>query len=347
MSTQFRVGITRDFLDGDGNLVFKDIGLHLLEQQPQVEVEFLKEFHLHVPPEQIQDFDALIVLKPHFTRDTFRGAERLTTIARFGVGYDRIDVDACTDANVLLFITPDGVRYPMAESVLTWLLMLCKHALQKDRLLRAGEWNPTAHMGICLRNRVLGLVGFGNIAREVVRLASPFGPRIIASDPYIDAAQASALGAEAVTLEQLLAQSDFVSIHCPLSSATRGLIGKPELELMKEEAYLINTARGPIVDERALIRALQSGQIAGAALDVFEQEPISPDNPLLQMDNVLLAPHAIGWSDELMLGNGTECCTGILKVMQGETPNHVVNTNVLQRPMLQAKLRFYRERFGV
>jgi len=347
MSEKFHVGLTRDFLDDKGNLCYKDIGLKLLYDNPHVEVDFLEEYQSVATPEQIQDYDAVIVLKPRFTRETFEGVERLAVIGRFGVGYDSIDVQACTDANVILFITPEGVRYSMAESVVTFILMLSKRALIKDQLVRSGQWDERSqYMGICLEHRTLGLIGLGNIGREVVRLLAPFRMNIVTFDPYVDEEQARALGVKPVSLNVLLQESDFVSINCPLTDETRGLIGESELHLMKSSAYLINTARGPIVNEQAIIKALQENWITGAALDVFEQEPIAPDNPLLKLDNVVLAPHAIGWTDEMFLGNGTWDCLGVLNVMRGELPNSVVNRDVLDKPGLQQKLQSYQERFG-
>ena len=347
MSEKFRVGLTRDFLDDTGKLCYKDIGLKLLYDNPHVEVEFFEEYKSVVTPEQICDYDAAIVLKPRFTRETFEGVERFTVIGRFGVGYDSIDVPACTEANVILFITPEGVRYSMAESVVTFLLMLSKRAMIKDGLVRSGRWDDRSeYMGICLENRTLGLIGLGNIGRDVVRLLAPFRMNIVTFDPYIDEEQARALDVKPVSLDVLLQESDFVSVNCPLNDETRGLIGERELNLMKSSAYLINTARGPIVDERAITKALQENWIAGAALDVFEQEPIASDNPLLKLDNVVLAPHAIGWTDEMFLGSGTWDCLGVLKVMCGEVPDSVVNRDVLEKPGLQRKLQSYRERFG-
>lgn len=347
MTEKFRVGLTRDFLDDKGNLAYKDIGLKLLYDNPHVEVEFFEEYQPIATAEQIRDYDAVIVLKPRFTKATFEGVERLTAIGRFGVGYDSIDVQACIDANVILFITPEGVKYSMAESVVTWMLMLSKRAMIKDQLVRSGRWDDRSqYMGTCLENRTLGLIGLGNIGREVVRLLAPFRMNIITFDPYINEEQARTLGVKLVSFDVLLQESDFVSVNCPLNEETRGLIGERELRLMKPSAYLINTARGPIVNERAIIKALQENWIAGAALDVLEQEPVNPDNPLLELDNVVLAPHAIGWTDEMFLGNGTWDCLGVLNVMSGEIPNSVVNRDVLDKPGLQLKLQHYREQFG-
>lgn len=188
------------------------------------------------------------------TRDTFsRGDHRLKVVARFGVGYDTIDVPACTANGVLLTIAPDGVRRPVAVNVITFVLALAQKLLVKDRLTRAGRWGEKLdHMGMGVTGRTLGAIGLGNIGAEVFRLAPAFGMRHIACDPYVAPETARALGVELVALDTLLATADFVCVMCPLNAETRGMIGARELALMKPTAYLINTARGPIVQERAL-----------------------------------------------------------------------------------------------
>jgi D-3-phosphoglycerate dehydrogenase len=272
MSETFRVGVTRDFLKPDGTPAFGDIGLDLLDRVPGVEWEYLAEDVREVPPEVAQAYDALIVLAPRVSAATVRGAERLALVARFGVGYDSVDVPACTANGVLLTITPDGVRRPMAASVLTFLLALTHKLLIKDRLTREGRWGEKLdHMGQGVTGRTLGIIGLGNIGREVARYAAPFGLHLLAFDPYLAPEQAAAAGAELVDLGTLLRRSDYVSVNCALTEQTRHLIGARELALMKPTAYLINTARGPIVDQRAQEAALAEGRIAGAGLDVFEE----------------------------------------------------------------------------
>jgi phosphoglycerate dehydrogenase-like enzyme len=266
-------------------------------------------------------------------------------LARFGVGYDTVDVGACTEHGVLLTITPDGVRRPVATSVLAFLLALSHKMFVKDRITREGRWGEKlAQMGVGLVGRTLGIVGFGNIGREVARLARPFDLRVIAADPYVTREQAAAAGGELVELDALLRAADFVSINCNLTDETRHLIDARRLALMKPTAYLINTARGPVVDEPALIAALRERRIAGAGIDVFEQEPPDPRNPLFALDNVILAPHAICWTDECFLNNGRSAIQSILDVAAGRLPRHIVNRAVVDSPRLKEKMRRHGER---
>jgi len=339
MPGRFRVGITRDFLTPDGGLAFRDIGLDLLDAAPEVAYEFFPEHRPEVTPEQIADYDAVIALGPRFGRETFASADRLLLIARFGVGYDRIDMPAATEASVAVTITPDGVRRPVASSVVAFVLALAHRMFDKDRLVRTGRSEEKMrYVGMGLTGRTLGLVGLGNIGREVFRLIRPFEMVHLAYDPYVTPEQAAEAGVEMVSLSDLLARSDFVSINCPLNEQTRGLIGEKELRLMKPTAYLVNTARGPIVDQAALTRALRERWIAGAALDVFDVEPPPPDDPLVTLDNVILAPHAICHTDECFRGNGAGACQAVLSVARGKVPSNVVNREVLERPGWRAKL---------
>jgi D-3-phosphoglycerate dehydrogenase len=341
----FHVGLTRDFLMANGSLAFGDIGLELLDRAPGVKWDFLAEDTRELGASQVRDYDAVLVLAPRVSAATLAGAERLTVLARFGVGYDTVDVGACTEHGVLLTITPDGVRRPVATSVLAFLLALSHKMFVKDRITREGRWGEKlAQMGVGLVGRTLGIVGFGNIGREVARLARPFDLRVIAADPYVTREQAAAAGGELVELDALLRAADFVSINCNLTDETRHLIDARRLALMKPTAYLINTARGPVVDEPALIAALRERRIAGAGIDVFEQEPPDPRNPLFALDNVILAPHAICWTDECFLNNGRSAIQSILDVAAGRLPRHIVNRAVVDSPRLKEKMRRHGER---
>lgn len=183
-----------------------------------------------------------------------------------------------------------------------------------------------------------GTVGFGNIGREVFHLAAPFEMRHIASDPYVTQIDPRETSVQLVNLETLLAESDFVAICSALTAETRGLINAKRIALMKSTAYLINVARGPIVDQQALINALRTGQIQGAGLDVFEKEPISPDDPLLTMDNVILAPHALCWTDQCFQRMGESACQSIVDIASGRIPKHVVNREVIETDSFRKKL---------
>ena len=335
----FRVGLTVDFLRPDGRQAFPDIDLSPLDRAEGVEWHCLTEGAAEVPAGAAADCDALLVLAPRISAATLEGAGRLAVVARIGVGYDSVDVDACTRAGVALTITPDGVRRPVASAAMAFLLALAHRLPVKDRLTREGRWaDRVDHMGLGLRGRTLGVVGLGNIGREVCRLCAPFEMTLLAADPFADGQAAAGLGARLVSLPDLLAGADFVLICCALTPETRHLIGAAELNRMKATAHLINVARGPIVDQAALTAALGQGAIAGAALDVFEEEPVDPRDPLLLLDNVILAPHSLAWTDESFRMMGESAFAGILAVSEGRAPGHVVNGEVLEAEPFRAKL---------
>jgi len=278
-------------------------------------------------PAQAARYDAVCAMLTRVTPASLAGPDRrLKLIARFGVGYDTIDVPACTAAGVLLTIAPDGVRRPVATSALTFVLMLAQKVLIKDRLTRSGRWSEKLdHIGTGLTGRTLGSIGLGNIGAELFRLARPLEMNGVAHDPVADPALAAELGVRLVDLETLFRESDFLSVNCPLNDATRGLVSARLLGLMKPSAYLINTARGPIVDERALHDALAGGRLAGAGLDVFDEEPTPVSNPLLQLDNVIVTPHGICFTDECMRRLAESAFRAVLDVAAGRTPPYVVN----------------------
>lgn len=327
----FRVGVTRDFLKPDGTPGFGDIGLSLLDEAG-VPWEYVPAA-AELPPELAGDFDGLLVLGPRVTAGTLAGVGRLRVVARFGVGYDNVDVPACTAAGVLLTITPEGVRRPVAVAAMTFVLALSHRLLVKDRLTREGRWaDKLNYNGQGVTGRTLGIVGFGNIGRELAALAAPFDMKVVAADPWASAAPP---GVRLVPLEELLREADYVCVCCALTAETRHLLNAERIALMKPTAYLVNVARGPIVDQTALTRALQEGRIAGAGLDVFDPEPVAPDDPLLALDNVILTPHAICWTDECFGLNGRSAVRSLLVVASGAVPTHVVNRDALAHPRLQ------------
>jgi D-3-phosphoglycerate dehydrogenase len=344
--TPFRVGLTRDFAPGGLLAGIADRAVaEVLEGVPNIEVAFLDEYKEVVTPDQILDFDGVITGEPLWPAESFRGVERLAGVAYWGVGYNDIDVAAATNADVMVSITTPAVRRPMAETFITFMLALSKNLLIKDRLTREDRADEkTGYNGILLRGRTIGLVGVGNIGSDLVPLLRPFEPaRLLAFDPYLAPERAAELGVELVDLETLLRQSDFVNVMCPLNDETRHMMGEAQFRMMKPTAYFINAARGGIVDQPALVRALREGWIKGAGLDVFEKEPPPPDEPLLTMDNVIVAAHCLGWTEELFHDNSVEDCKAMLKISQGRPPDYVVNPAVLERPGLQAKLRRFAE----
>jgi phosphoglycerate dehydrogenase-like enzyme len=348
MADKFRVALSGDFKKPDGSPTFPDFDLAPLQSAPGVEVVFLENAN-PLRSEQLADFDALILLQPRFARESIHPNGRLSVVARFGVGYDNVDVPACTDAGIPLVITPDGVRRPVAVSIITLMLALTGKLFIKDKLTRGGPetFNKRAeHMGVGLVGRTLGSIGIGNIGAELFRLAKPFDMKFIAHDPYADRNAAQELGIELVGLEDVFRRSDVLCVNCPLMPETRHLVNAERLALMKPTAYVINTARGPIVDQKALTRALTERRIAGAGLDVLESEPPDPDDPILTLDNVILAPHALCWTDQCFAGNGAADVKAVLDIQHGRVPRGVVNRAVLDQPRFKARLEAYRSRFG-
>jgi len=330
--SEFRVGITADVLGSGGEPIFGREVFGLFEAAG-IAWEFMTHAPDGVTAAQAARYDAICAMLTRVTAASLAGPDRrLKLIARFGVGYDTIDVPACTAAGVLLTIAPDGVRRPVATSALTFVLMLAQKVLIKDRLTRSGRWSEKLdHIGTGLTGRTLGSIGLGNIGAELFRLARPLEMNGIAHDPVADPALAAELGVRLVDLETLFRESDFLAVNCPLNEATRGLVSAPLLGLMKPSAYLINTARGPIVDERALHDALVAGRLAGAGLDVFEEEPTPASNPLLQLDNVIVTPHGICFTDECMRRLAESAFHAALDVAAGRTPPYVVNPQALGR----------------
>lgn len=339
MPRKFTVAFTADFSDATGKCKYQDIGLSLLDAEPQIIRRVFGDHRKTIGPDQLADVHGVVVLTPSVTAESISKADDLLVISRFGVGYDSVDVKACTAANVLVAITAGAVDYSVAEATLGWMIALTHHMRIKDTLVRTGQWEArNSHMGRELRDRTLGIIGFGGIARKLIELLRPFAMnQPLAFDPFISPEKAAQGGARLISLEQLLRESDFVSIHCPLTPTTRGLIGANELALMKRDACLINTARGGIVDESALYIALKEHRIAGAAIDCFAQEPLLAPHPLREFDNVLLAPHSICWTNEFFRDVGRAACQVMVDLSLGHRPRGILNPEVFESPAFQAK----------
>jgi phosphoglycerate dehydrogenase-like enzyme len=336
---QFYVAFTADFFDADGKPQFRDVGMSILTKKAGIAIVPMREFHPVVRPEQLQGIHAAVVMDVGVDRDSVSNSKDLLAIARFGVGYNDIDVEACTAADVVFFNAAGGVDRSLAEATVGWMIALGHHFRVKDMLVRTGQWNLAhRYVGLELRDRTFGSVGFGGIARATVKLLEGFGMhQPLAFDPYVDPVVTAQMGVRMVSLEELMRLADFVSIHCPLNSKTRDLIGAKELALMRPEAFLINTARGGIVNEDALFEALHDGRIAGAALDVFVGEPFDKPHRFGTLENVLLAPHAVGITHEIFRDIGKIACTGVADIASGQRPNHVINPEVFDRPGFQEK----------
>ncbi len=340
MSGNFRVGITRDVLDSRGEPAFGRTALQILDSAAGLDWEYLPSVVPAVDADHAARYDAIYVNMARVPAAAVTRADcRLRVVARHGVGYDAVDVAAMTRAGIVVTNTPSPMPRPVATTALTFLLALAGKLFLKDRLTRSGRWNERMdHMGLGLTGRTLGVIGAGRIGRELLRMARPFDLKLLATDPQVDAIQLGYVGARKVALQELLRQSDFVVVCCLLTPGTHHLIDAAALREMRPEAFLINVARGPVVDEAALIEALQQGRIAGAALDVFEQEPVDPANPLLAMDNVIVTPHSLCWTDECFHNMASTGLSSIVDALAGRRPQFVVNPEVLSHARVQAWL---------
>ena len=293
---------------------------------------------ISLPPVEVEDemiaktrdADALVVSSARVTRGVMSALEGLKVVVRTGVGYDVIDVPAATELGVIIVNIPDLWIREVANHALALLLAWNRGVLVMDRQVHAGVWSgrvPGSHTG-ALHGETVGIVGLGNIGSAFARRVAALETKLIACDPYVDDQRFAALGVERVTLGTLAERADYVSVHTLLNAETHHLIGETFFRRMKPTAILINTSRGPVVDEQALAHALRDKRLAGAALDVWEDEPIARDNPLLEMDNVIATPHAAYFSSAAVAQIPRRCGEEIARVLTGQRPLNVVNPEV-------------------
>ena len=341
MTAPFRVGLTRDILDTRGEPAFGRAALKHLDDAEGVEWDYLPEVVAELTPDHAAHYDAVYVNIARVPAAAVARPDcRLRVVARHGVGYDSVDVAAMTEAGIVVTNTPSPMPRPVATIALTFILALAGKLMLKDKLTRTGRWNERMdNMGLGLTGRTLGVIGAGRIGRELLRMARTFDLKLIAADPNVDTVELGYVGARKVDMDTLLATADFVVVACLLDPSTRHLVGAPQLAKMRPDAYFINVARGPIVDEPALIAALQAGKIAGAAVDVFEQEPVDPANPLLAMENVIVTPHSLCWTDECFHNMASTGLASIVDALAGKRPRFVVNPAVLDHPRVRAWLK--------
>lgn len=272
--------------------------------------------------------DALMVVGEPITARVIDALERCRVIARFGAGLDNVDVDAASRRRIQVTYVPGASAEEVSDHTLAMLLALARRLPGLDAAVRSGQWEIPAELPRFrrLRGQTLGVIGLGRIGSIVARKAKALGLITVVHDPYASAEALAAAGARAMELDELLAISDHVSLHTPLTPQTRHLIGERELALMKPSATLINVARGGVVDQAALTAALSSGRLAGAGLDVFEQEPPAKDEPLLSLHNVILTPHAAHHSKESMDDLRDSVISDVIAVLHGQPPRHPVNS---------------------
>jgi D-3-phosphoglycerate dehydrogenase / 2-oxoglutarate reductase len=266
-----------------------------------------------------RDADAILVTYAKLSGDLLRQLTKCKAIGRFGLGVDNIDLPAAKECGIAVNYVPDYCLREVSDHAMALLLALARKVTLANKLVQSGRWEVPPLVPLRrLEGQVLGLVGFGNIPRALAPKAKAFGLKVLAHDPYVAKQALDAAGVEGVSLDELLARSDFVSVHAPLLPATRGLMNAAAFAKVKKGAYLINTARGPLIDEPALIAALDSGQLGGAALDVVTTEPLAKDSPLIGRDNVILTPHTAFYSVEALEELQTKCASDVARVLSGE-----------------------------
>ena len=280
--------------------------------------------------EAVRGADAVLNCYTPIPADVTRSLQGCRIIARYGIGLDTIDLEAATETGIVVTNVPDYCIDEVSDHALALALALARGVVRLDRSVHTGSWSPMDAAPLHrLRGRALGLVGFGRIARALAAKASAIGFRVLAFDPYLSAEAIAEAGAEPCDLPTLLAGSDVVSLHAPLTPETRHLIGADELAQMREGALLVNTSRGPLIDLDALRSALGSGRIGGAALDVLENEPPAPDDPLLDRDDVILTPHAAFYSEESMAELQRKATEQVIEALAGRVPPYAVNAEEL------------------
>jgi D-3-phosphoglycerate dehydrogenase len=284
--------------------------------------------------EVARDADVVMIqsVRPLLDRSVIERLERCRCIVRVGIGYDSVDVAAATGQGIIVCNVPEYCVEEVADHALALLLASVRHVARQDRWIRAGRWDRTgARPARRLRGSVLGLVAFGRTARALAQKARGVGLSLLAFDPYVSQKVAGSYGVTLVELDELLRRSDLISVHAPLSEETQHLLGEREFALMKPGAVLVNTSRGPVVDEIALAKALCDGPLGAAGLDVFEREPLPSDSPLRDLDNVTLTPHVAAYAEESVGDLYRVACRIAVDVLQGRWPPSVVNPTVKAR----------------
>jgi len=274
----------------------------------------------------ISEYDAIIVRSgTKVTREVIESAKNLKIIGRAGVGVDNIDLDAATERGIIVVNAPGGNTVSAAEHTIGLLFAIARKIPQADRSVKEGKWERKKFMGVELRGKTIGIIGLGRVGYEVAKRARALEMEVLAYDPYISEERAKSVGAKLVSLEELLKKSDFITIHVPKTKETEDLISYKEFEMMKDGVYIINTARGGIVNEKALYDAIVKGKVAGAALDVYEKEPPDPNNPLLKLENVITTPHIGASTKEAQRSVGIMIAEDIIRFAKGLPVRNAVN----------------------
>lgn len=325
-STPWRLAVAAEGINETGRTIHGDIGLGSLAEHG-IDWSPIDVAQQELTAEALRGFDAVLLMgESPFGEEQLGEDTSIKHVARFGAGYDQVDLEACARRGIPVTNAPTGLRVPMAHAALTLLFALAHNLVPKSQLVRTGRWDQRAGLrGRGLASSTIGVVGLGGIGRETVRLLRGLGLEVIAYNRTPRPEFCAEQGIEQVELAELLRRSDFAILTVSSNAQTRHLIGARELEQLGADGHLINVARGAIVDERALIEALREGTIAGAALDVFETEPLPTSSPLLDLDNVLLTPHSLCWTADFTAATGAEALGEVIAVAEGREPAHRVN----------------------
>lgn len=307
----------------------------VLKKEPGVEVDVKTGLSLEELVNCIGDYNALLIRSDtKVTKEVIEAALNLQVIGRAGVGVDNVDIETATKKGIIVMNTPDGNTIATAEHTMALILSLSRNIPQAYTSVRSKEWNRKKYTGVELFEKTLGVIGLGRIGTEVAKRAQSFGMHIIGYDPYISKERVKSLGIELVALEELYKRSDYITLHVPKSAETKHMISKKEIELMKKSVHLINCARGGLIEEKALIEALQNGRIAGAALDVYEKEP-PEESPLFTMDNCVTVPHLGASTREASLNVGIAVANQVLEVLKGGAAKNAVNIPQIDGELLK------------
>lgn len=300
-------------------------GIEVFKQDPEIEVDVKLNLSEAEICEIIFDYHAVVVRsQTKITKKILEAGRQLKVVGRAGVGIDNIDVEAATLRGIVVVNTPDGNTISAAEHTLAMMLALARHIPQADQSLRRGEWQRSKFIGVELRNKTLGIIGYGKIGSEVGKRSKVFGMEILVYDPYINHEVAERAGVKPVSLDVLLSESDFITVHMPLTSETKHLICAQQFKKMKDGVRILNVARGGIIDETALYQAIVAQKVAGAALDVYEKEP-QTKSPLFDLPEVIVTPHLGASTEEAQVNVAIDVAREILRVLRGEPVQNAVN----------------------
>jgi phosphoglycerate dehydrogenase-like enzyme len=340
--SRFHVGLSAALFGADGTPCFDPNILNRLFEREDIQTSIMPADKTEITAEDAADFDAVYLMLERISAGKISAhaadnARRLRLVARHGVGFDSVDVAGLCDMGIMVTNTPDAVRRPVATMALTMMLAVQHRLIEKHNLTRAGRWAENADfMGTGLTGKVLGVLGAGSIGSEILRMAAPFDLQLKACDPHKTEEEIRLLNAEKLGLDALCKQADILIIATALTAETTHIIDAAKLSLMKKSAILINVARGPVIHEPDLIAALQAGAIRAAGLDVFEQEPVDVNNPLLKMDNVITTSHSLCWTDECFDNIARDGIGSILSFADRHLPTYIVERAVLENPAVKA-----------